>query len=736
MAPSPASQDAIRQAAEALIDAENLDDRRRHAIELRHLASAIRANLVLIAAIVGGALALALVATLFATPRYAASASVQINNQSQRVLGNEDDSVQQPGNASDTDRFLQTQVDVLNSRSLADRVMKRERLQGDLRFFQQMGAAPPEPGAPAALQRDLTLGLLRANMAGRLPRNSRIATITFESTDPGLSARLANAFAEELIQASLQQRHDSSTYARSFVSAQLREARDRLEESERNLNTYARTAGLIRARDPAPGTDDDKAGAASSVTRASLMQLNAAASQAHAERIGTAARLRALEENSPLAAREALQNPAVQALFTQRADLEAKLHDELIRHLDGHPVVRQLRAQLKVIDGQLNLAARNMRSAARTDHQAATATERQLKAQVDALKAATMAEQDRAVQYNLLAREADTNRALYDGLLQRYKELNAAAGISTSNITIIDRADPQTEPSSPDLVRNLALALLAGLALAGTAIFLRNQFDDTVRVPEDVEHKLRLPLLGVVPRALANGLESALADPGSPVSEAYNSLRSALLYSTSRGLPRSILITSSQPAEGKTTTSIAIAQGLARMGRRVLLVDADLRRPSLHRRLALDNERGLSTLLTRQDSLAHVIQQGGQPNLDVITSGPVPPSPTELIAATRMEELVGELAASHDVVIFDSPPILGLADAPLMAAMVDGVVFIIESERTRRGSLKASLRRLGAMRPVMLGAALTMFEPAKARHRQSAYSGDAYYAYAPEADRA
>jgi len=700
---------------------------RRPLIDLRYIVATGRANLLLIVAIIGTALALALITTLLDTKRYTASASVQINDQSQRVLGNDVETDQIANNGWDTDRFLQTQVDVLKSRALAERVMKRLRLEGSAAFYTQMEAGKPGPETPPAAVREMTLGLLRSNMEAKLPRNSRIATITFESTDPALSAQVANAFAEEFIQASLQQRFDSSAYARNFVAGQLQDAKLRLEESERNLNAYARQAGLIRPRDlTGNGSGQEDATGGSSVTSASLMQLNAAASEAHANRIAAEARVRALSSKSLLADREALQNPAVQTLFTRRAEVEAKLEDELTRHLDGHPSIRQLRAQLKVIDGQLSLAAQNMRSAARADFEAALAAETQLRAQVETLKASTMAEQDRSVQYNLLAREADTNRALYDGLLQRYKELNASAGISTSNIAIIDRANPPTGPSSPNLLKNMAFALLGGLGLAGVATFLRSQFDDVVRVPEDVETKLQLPLLGVVP---LSDLEQELGDPKSAVCESYNSLRSALLYSTSQGLPRTVLVSSSQPSEGKTTTSCELARGFARMGRRVLLVDVDLRRPSLHHHLGLTNAQGLSSLLTRQDSLDQVIQQSGQENLTVITSGPVPPSPTELIASPLMEQLVDEMAGRFDVVIFDSPPILGLADAPLMSALVEGVVFIIESERARHGSLKASLRRLRSMRPVLLGAVLTKFDPAKARHGHSEYSGYDYYRY-------
>ncbi|HEX4848733.1 MAG TPA: GNVR domain-containing protein, partial [Novosphingobium sp.] len=551
-----------------LTDDEIFGEGKKPGFDIRYIVAAVRANLLVIIAIIAAALAIALVATLLDTRRYTAAASVQINDQSQRVLGDAEDTTNQVNNSWDTDRFLQTQVDVLKSRALAMRVMKRLHLEGNARFYEQMEVPAPGPKASPVAVRELTIGLLRGNMQVRLPRTSRIATITFESTDPELSAQVANAFAEEFIQASLQQRYDSSSYARNFVAGQLQDAKAKLEDSERNLNAYARANGLIRTRDAAPATgsrDGDAGAGASSVTTASLMQLNAAASQARANRIAAESRLKALNSRPLLADREAMSNPAVQQLFTQRAEIEAKLQDELTRHLDGHPNVIQLRAQLKTIDAQLQIAAGNVRGSARAEYDAAVATERQLEAQVSALKSATLAEQDSAVQYNMLAREADTNRALYDGLLQRYKELNATAGISTSNIAIIDRAEAPTGPSSPNLMKNLAVALLAGLGLAAITTFLRNQFDDTVRVPEDVEHKLELPLLGVIPRARSASPDEELADPKSPVSEGYNSLRGALLYSTSHGLPKSLLVTSSQPAEGKTTTSFAIAQGFARM---------------------------------------------------------------------------------------------------------------------------------------------------------------------------
>ena len=348
------------------------------------------------------------------------------------------------------------------------------------------------------------------------------------------------------------------------------------------------------------------------------------------------------------------------------------------------------------------------------------------------LKGSSLAEQDQLVQYRLLEREADTNRTVYEGLLQRYKELNAAAGISVSNVSIIDPAVPPIRPSSPNLFRNLLLALIVGLGSAAAIIYLRTLLDDSVRVPEDVEGKLQMPLLGIIPLAQELDVNVAIEDPKSPISEGYNSLRSALLYSTAAGLPKTILVTSSQPSEGKSTTSVAIAKGIAKLGRSVVLVDVDLRRPALHRafpELNAENSVGVTNILTAQSSVEDALRDTDVEHLKVITSGPIPPSPTELLSSNRMMMLIDELSERFDLVLLDSPPVLGLADSPLMAALVDGVVIVIQSDRSRRGSLKASLRRLRNMRTNVLGGVLTKFDPNDAGNRYSEYYGYNYYQY-------
>lgn len=701
-------------------------------LDIRYLISAVRANALLIAAIILSALVIAFVMTMLDTPRYTARATLQINSQADRVLGKDEASVDDSEGAWDTDRFLQTQVDVLTSRGIADRVAKKLKLYGNSAFFTAMEAAPPQPGTPPSVVREATIGLLQGNLSIDLPRNSRIVAISFESTDPELAARISNAFATEFIAANLQRKFDSSAYARNFVAEQLAEAKTRLEASEMAVNNYARQAGLIRTRD-ALGTDDNKSGqAGGSVTTASLIQLNEAANTARAARIAAEGRWQAIATSkSALSAQEVISNPAVQELLKKRADVRTRLRQERAKHLEDHPAVIQLRAEADEVDKQLNTLIDGVRQSVRAQYDAAVQTERDLFGQVGALQNDTLAEQQRAVQYNLLAREADTNRTIYDGLLQRYKELNAASGISASNVSVIDDADAPLAPSSPNLFKNLALAFILGAGVAGIVVLFRSQFDDSIRVPEDVETKLKLPLLGVIPKSEEEP-DVALADPKSPVSEAYNSLGGSLLYSTTAGLPEVLLVTSAQPAEGKSITSLAVASGFARIGKRVVLIDMDLRRPTVHRRIGNDNAKGMSNLLTSHDPVESVVLPSGTPNLDLITSGPIPPSPTELIASNRMQALIDELASKYDVVVVDSPPVLGLADAPLMSALVDGVMLVVEADRSRRGTLKSSMRRLRAMRPVILGAVLTKFDPKKVANRYSDYYGYDYYQYKNE----
>ena len=699
---------------------------------VRYIFAAIRRHLWLALGVFVACVALSFVLTMLATPRFTAVSTVQINDQRDEVLGEELETNFAAVSDWDVDRFLNTQLDVLQSEGLAERVANALSLYDDPRFYAAMGSEMPEGAARSTgvvdpVIRGTVIPLLQDGLEVDLPASTRIARIGFTSLDAEMSARIANAFAEEFIQANLQRSYNSSAYARNFVADQLDEARANLEQSENDLNDYAKSAGLIRTRDAL--ATDPRAAAAGTVTASSLLQINDAAIRAQADRIAAEARWQAVRNAPLLSSQPVLASPTVQALMTRQSNVEAELQTARGRYLPDHPTIGRLETELAAVTSQTDEAARNVVNSIRSDYSAAVTAESELNGQVARLRGETLAEQDRSVRYNTLAREADTARSIYEGLLQRFRELNASAGIASSNIAIIDRATIPGARSSPSLTTNLSLGLLFGLFLAGGIVFVRDQMDDVVHVPEDIESKLEMPLLGVIPRSERENPLEELADFKSPVAEAHNSMRGALLYSTREGLPKLMAVTSAQAGEGKSTTSVAMAVGFARMGMRTLLIDADLRRPSLHRLAGLANVRGLTDLLTSREPIASAIVTAPEHGFDLVTSGPIPPSPSELLSSPRMAQILNLAGEEYDVVILDSPPVLGLADAPMLSALVDGTIFVVEADRGRSGQLKTALRRLRAMHPVLIGAVLTKFDPAKAGNRYSAYYGYDYYRY-------
>ncbi len=296
---------------------------------------------------------------------------------------------------------------------------------------------------------------------------------------------------------------------------------------------------------------------------------------------------------------DVLSNPAIQQMTQKRAELQSDYQEQLQHRKPDHPAVQQAAAALKELDGQITSLANSIRNSIHNQYVTAQQQESQLQATVGQLKGATLAEQSLGIRYNILKREVDTNRQLYDGLLQRYKEVSAEAGVTSNNISVIDRADPPLLPVSPNPFLNMSLALFGGLIIAFGAVAALEVFHDGVRGPDEVETRFGTPLLGVVPRLAGGGASDALDQPGSQISEAYQTVRASVELSTEGGAPRTMLITSCREGEGKTTTAIAMARDAAAAGAKVILIDADMRRPSVHTVLNIPKTPGLSNLLTQ-----------------------------------------------------------------------------------------------------------------------------------------
>jgi polysaccharide biosynthesis transport protein len=371
----------------------------------------------------------------------------------------------------------------------------------------------------------------------------------------------------------------------------------------------------------------------------------------------------------------------------------------------------QLRNQIKELDRQVQTEVVAIKQSIEAGFLAAKDEEDNLLAQLGNSKTEVVEQRNRSIQYNILKREVDTNRTLYDGLLQRYKEIGVAGGIGTNNISVVDKAAFPIAPRSPRLGLNLLVAFLAGLTLGFLAAIGLDYLDDSFKAPEDIERELGLTVIGVVPKPQAGStLEEEMADARSGMSEAYRSLRTGLQFSTSDGLPRTLLITSSKPSEGKTTTTIHLARTLAHIGLNVLLIDGDLRNASVHKRMGQSNELGLSNYLSGAKQPEDVVQTTDTDRLVLMTSGPLPPNPAELLSGPKFPALLTLAVESFDVVLIDGPPVMGLADAPLISSMVQASMLVVAANETRRNTVRIAMRRLQYARANIIGALLNKFD--------------------------
>jgi polysaccharide biosynthesis transport protein len=335
------------------------------------------------------------------------------------------------------------------------------------------------------------------------------------------------------------------------------------------------------------------------------------------------------------------------------------------------------------------------------------------------------------IQRQILQREADSTRTLYDGLLQQYKDLGVAGETGVNNVAVIDLAQTPGAPYKPNLQKNLLMGLVFGLLGAVALVAWFEIMDDTFKSPEDIEDQLGLAVLGLIPQSKEDIFESLRNSPASAIAESYRSLRMALQFSTSNGLPKSLVVTSPSPGEGKSTTSVALANNFAQLGMKVLLIDADLRNPSAHRLLKRESEKGLTNYLVGGAIAPDILQETDVSGLSFMATGPLPPNPAELLAGQNMTRLLSSASENFDAIIIDAPPVLGLADAPLLASIAAGTLLVLGAGESRRGVAKAALKRLHFARAQVVGAILNKFDMHDASYAYQSYAYGAlqYYGY-------
>ena len=692
---------------------------------------AVLRHKIAIAAILAVCMALGVIVTLLMTPYFTSTSRIEISREQDKVTNVE--GVNGSDVAGQNLEFYQTQYSLLESRSLAERVVRSRNLASNDDFFETFDVDPnnsgilsANPQAQTAAQRNerlkLATDLLRAHVSISPIRGSSLVDVSFESPSPNLSAEIANAWIEQFIASNLDRRFNSTADARKFLEEQLAELKQRLEDSERSLSGYADNKEIITLS--SEQTPEGKTVSQKTLASANLEALNAELAQATADRIiaESGARQRSGNEN-------ALANSALNSLREERAKAQAEYAKLMVQFEPEYPAAKAIESQISALNR--SIAGEEARSRAGTSarYREALQRERKLQEQVNRLKGEFSGERRDSIQYNIFQREVDTNRQLYDGLLQRYKEIGVA-GVGTNNISVVDRAQPAERPSSPKLLLNVALAMLAGLGLAAAYVFVMEQIDQTVKDPADLKSKLGIAPLGSIPDFEKEDILASLSDKKSVAWEAYLSIRTSLSFLTDHGIPRSFLLTSTRPNEGKSTSAFALAAVLASTGKRILLIDGDMRNPSLHQMLGIKNSAGLSNNLSGIDDLAQLIHQKTAFGFDAMTAGPIPPNAAELLSSTRMRDLVTKLSETYDTVIIDAPPVLGLADIPLLADAVEGVIYTIEASGVKMRGIQSAIQRVRSSRAHIFGGIVTKVQP---QHSGYGYGYAYQYSYGNKA---
>lgn len=636
-------------------------------------------------------LIMAILSTLLTKPMYRARVSLEVSPPTVSVS---DEQSRQQQDYSDSFDLIATQVGLLKSRDVAERTAQDLNLANNSELVSQ--------DLPASDRLRAATGVVAGGLNVEVPEEGRLINFSYDFNSPQMAAAIANGIADNFINGALQRRYESSAYARNFLERQISKTRADLERTERELVAYAQKQGIINTstKETKGGTSD-----ADSLQGESLIALNQALAAATARRVAAEGAYRSALATGP----SSQVTTSTAGMRQDRARLQAEYQQKREFMKPEHPDMQSLQAQIDELDRQIARESSVMSSGATNsllaEYKGALAAERALQARVGGLKGDVLNLRGRSIQYNILQREVDTNRSLYDALLQRYKEIGVAGGIGVAPVSIVDRAEVPGAPFKPRLLFNLLAGLGLGL-LAGVAGAVGLEYlNDTIKSRDDVRSKLGLPCIGIVPKSSASeGFMDDLKSPTSMVSEAYSAVIAALRYSTEEGMPRVLVMTSANPREGKSSSAFAIAQNLARLGRSVLLIDSDLRKPAFK---SSNEDVGLSKLLTTDDLVMNHVVSTQHQNLSLLPSGPVPPNPADLLSTGRIRKIVQEAKQNFDLVLIDGPPTLGLADAPLLAAAGGNVLFVVESGRTRTRAIIEALNRIEVVGAHILGVCLT-----------------------------
>ncbi len=675
--------------------------------------------------------------SLLQRPVYTATTRLQIEQNTPKILPFQEVMGTVPDFRND---FYQTQYGLIQSRRVASEVITSLDLARHVEF--RVDGDARAGGGPAAAQtaEARRVDLFQKKLNVTPVRNSRLVDISFSSYDPALAARVANRVAETYIAFNSEVQYNTTTRATTSLAHQIANLQEQIDAKEKELQGYAREHGIIELNEK------------QNIALKNLNDLSDAYTRAQAERIEKEARYAALRDSDPGGLPEVLDSQLIRDLTAKSAEL-ARRHAQMSeKYKPDWPEMVRLRREMdetrERLETERQALYRQVLGVAESAYRTARNEEMQLKKALDDQKRQSQEFGLKEIQYNNLKAEVANKRTTLEALVKRQAETSSSAGMNESamsNVRVVDAAEVPTRKSSPKILQNILLSLLTGLALGVGLVFFFEYLDKSVKSPEEMHQASGVPSIGLIPALRAegtglrvvkgNGREAppgpavetiSHEDPKSKISEAFREVRTALLVSQAGGPPRRILIASAQPGEGKTAVAVNLAITLAQIGRRVLLVDGDLRKPRLHKIFGVTDDGGLSSFLSGAEAVWPEPRRTAIAGLDVIPSGPLPPNPADLLDSERFAQVQKEFAdQGYDHVIFDSPPVLAVADPAIMAGRMDAVIVVVHAGVTSRDALAHAVRRLQQVNARIVGAVMNRAD----LQQQGYYYGYSYKRY-------
>ncbi len=671
------------------------------------------------------------ISTFRMQPVYNATARIEIDRENANILPF-------PGADSydymmDLENYIETQSKILTSETLALQTIRNTGLSARPEFSSPNG--PSEAMASGSLanqKRPPELGEFLGSLSVKRVPNSRLMDVSFESTDSQLAARIVNAHIASYIEQNFRSKYEATTQASTWLADQLSELKIKVQKSEDARIAYERQNQIW--------TLDDK----QNITTQRLSDINKQLTDAQSERMRKESLYEFAKSGNLDAVPQVQSDAGLAELLRKRNDLSSQYNDGLSQYGPNFPRVQRLQGQLKDLDASIEKEKKKIVDVLESDYREARQRESMLTQALDQQKAAANQMAEKLVEYNILKREAEANKALYEGLMTKLKETAISLGLRSSNIRIVDPAMIPSAPSRPAKTRNITLAFLVGLVGGIGLALMREYLDNTVKSPDDVETLARLPSLAVVPQfASSNGsskrqglLQGFAANgqdkrielvaqhlPKSQISEAFRALRTSILLSQADHPPQVILVTSALPREGKTTAAANLAVTLAQLGDSTVLVDADLRKPGIGRLLNLGSGKyaGLSSYLAGVSSLDLVsVPHPAIPNLVAIPTGPLPPNPADLLSSHKLADAIAELRTKFKFIVIDSPPIMAATDAVILSVQADGVLLVVRSGETPKEAFTRTRDLLASVKCHILGVVLNAVDSS---------APDYYYSY-------